>query len=140
MGVVPNLTAMAVASAVDVAGNFSIATIAEAILFTTKVLRSEPGSVIVLELQTFAFEPIEQYKVCWDNIRIAGARNIVVIEAAGNRGVDLYIYPPLNRSKPGTFKDSFALMVAACTSAYPHTIGASNSEAGSMPTRGARAC
>lgn len=96
------------------------------------------GDVVMLELQTARGNvsgwpnnhPIEIKDAERDAIRLAvSARNLVVIAAAGNGGVDLdtYVSPQgisagkrvLDRSSPD-FQDSGTIVVGAATSTVPH--------------------
>ena len=81
--------------------------------------------VILLEVQTDGFFPIEVDPAMRDVIRCVTAMGVVVVEAAGNGGHDLdaALDPTkkqwLNRSSKD-FVDSGAIMVGAARSALPH--------------------
>jgi serine protease len=87
------------------------------------------GDVLLLEAQTAIFGyskvPVETEPAVWDVIRLATALGIVVVEAAGNGGVDLdtVVVPGsgqvFNRSS-ADFRDSGAIIVGAASSAAPH--------------------
>lgn len=84
------------------------------------------GDVILLELQTAAYCPIETELGIFDTIRLGTALGIVIVEAAGNANSDLDAFKDLagkqtlNRSD-SDFKESGAIMVAAAKpSPVPH--------------------
>ncbi|ROZ79804.1 S8 family peptidase [Ramlibacter sp. WS9] len=81
------------------------------------------GQIMLIELQT-AFLPVETLDDRLDVIRLATARGIIVVEAAGNGDSDLDAWSTgglqrLNRASPN-FVDSGAIMVGACVSTVPH--------------------
>jgi serine protease len=82
------------------------------------------GQVLLIELQT-GFLPEETLDDRLDVIRLATARGITVVEAAGNGGFDLDSWTSsggvqrLNRASPN-FVDSGAIMVGASVSTVPH--------------------
>lgn len=88
------------------------------------------GDVLLLEAQTslwgYVMVPVEIEPAVFDVIRLATALGIVVVEAAGNGGVDLdtVVNPGgdqiFNRASPD-FLDSGAIIVGAASSAAPHT-------------------
>lgn len=87
------------------------------------------GDVLLLEAQTslwgYVKVPVEIEPAVFDVIRLATALGIVVIEAAGNGGVDLdtVVNPSgeqiFNRASPD-FLDSGAIIVGAGSAAAPH--------------------
>jgi len=87
----------------------------------------EPGNVLILEIQTTIEGqtlPIEVKPAVLDTIRLAIQHGIIVIEAAGNGGIDLDLYEVdskniFNRSSMD-FQDSGAIMVGASSGVYPH--------------------
>jgi hypothetical protein len=104
------------------------------------------GDVLLLEAQTWGVDangddmlgPIELLDADYNTIRLATALGIVVIEAGGNgnhpaytAGFDLDTYTDagglqvLNPAS-GNFRDSGAIIVAAASSAAPHTRRASS--------------
>lgn len=81
------------------------------------------GQIMLIELQT-SFLPMETLDDCLDVIRLATARGVIVVEAAGNGLTDLDAWTTgglqrLNRTSPN-FVDSGAIMVGACVSTVPH--------------------
>lgn len=101
---------------------------ADAILAAAAVMH--PGDVLLLEAQTeyptaANFVPVEVEDLVFDAIRVAVARGIVVIEAAGNGFLDLDEFVDvngrqiLNRNSPD-FRDSHAIMVGAASANVPH--------------------
>lgn len=88
------------------------------------------GDVLLLEAQAnlygYTWVPVEIEPAVFDVIRLATALGIVVVEAAGNGGVDLdtVVNPAaqqiLNRNSPD-FLDSGAVIVGATSSLAPHT-------------------
>jgi serine protease len=88
------------------------------------------GDVLLLEAQTslwgYVKVPVEIEPAVFDAIRLATALGIVVVEAAGNGGVDLdtVVNPGaqqiFNRAS-ADFQDSGAIIVGAASSTAPHT-------------------
>ena len=88
------------------------------------------GDVLLLEAQTvlwgYSNVPVEIEPAVFDVIRLATAQGIVVVEAAGNGGVDLDTVVNqsgkliFNRAS-ADFKDSGAILVGAASSTAPHT-------------------
>jgi hypothetical protein len=82
------------------------------------------GEILLIELQT-GFKPVEIFDDRLDVIRLATARGITVVEAAGNGNTDLDAWTTggglhrLDRTSPD-FVDSGAIMVGASVSAVPH--------------------
>lgn len=96
---------------------------ADAILSAINALKF--GDVLLLELQTSTLRPIETEWAAFDMVRLGTALGIVIVEAAGNDGLNLDFYKDsgkfvLNRTSLD-FKDSGAVMVAAASSTSPHT-------------------
>jgi hypothetical protein len=97
---------------------------------------ARPGDVLLLEDQVNAYGyyppdlrggqgwamyvglPVETEPALFDVIREATALGIIVIEAAGNGGLDLDQFTPSPDDRWG--QDSKAIVVAAATSAVPH--------------------
>lgn len=88
----------------------------------------EAGDVLLLEAQTDDQLPIEVEDAAFDAILAGSNKGIVIVEAAGNGNnrnggfdLDAYEHPNwgriLDRSLPGEFRDSGAIMVAAGASA-----------------------
>lgn len=88
------------------------------------------GDVLLLEAQTalwgYSNVPVEIEPAVFDVIRLATALGIVMVQAAGNGGVDLdtVVNPSgqqiFNRASVD-FQDSGAIIVGAASSAAPHT-------------------
>ena len=86
-----------------------------------------PSDVLILETQVNIDNqtlPIEVKPAVFDVIRLAIQHGIIVVEAAGNGGVDLDNYENngkkiFNRSSPD-FCDSGAIMVGASSATHPH--------------------
>ncbi|SEL24053.1 S8 family peptidase [Nitrosovibrio tenuis] len=88
------------------------------------------GDVLLLEAQTNLFGynlvPVEIEPAVFDVIHLATSLGIVVVEAAGNGGVDLdtVVNPGgqqiFNRTSPD-FQDSGAIIVGAASSTAPHS-------------------
>jgi hypothetical protein len=82
------------------------------------------GDVLLLEIQRGRL-PTEVDAADFDAVRLASALEVVVVEAAGNGGIDLdgYVDPDtrrsLSRGGPG-FRDSGAIFVGASHAALPH--------------------
>ena len=81
------------------------------------------GEILLIELQT-SYKPIETLDDGLDVIRLATARGIIVVEAAGNGNSDLDTWTTgglqrLNRAS-ADFVDSGAIMVGASVSTTPH--------------------
>ncbi len=118
IGIAPN-----VASVDVVSYSGRLATVPAAMLAAIAVLPA--GGVLLLEVQR-NFLPTETLQADFDSIRLATARGITVVEAAGNGGIDLDNFTDpagnrvLKRVSPA-FKDSGAVMVGAATSAVPHS-------------------
>lgn len=81
------------------------------------------GEILLIELQ-INFLPVETFDPFLDIIRLATARGIIVVEAAGNGNTNLDAWSTgglqrLNRTSVG-FVDSGAIMVGASISTVPH--------------------
>lgn len=79
-----------------------------------------PGDILLLEVERGAGVPTETEIHDLDVIRLAVAHGIVVVEAAGNAGIDLDTYHRflanariLNPTQPGEFEESGAILVGA---------------------------
>lgn len=68
--------------------------------------------------ETYVDLPVEVDEVVFNLIEMATAQGIIVVEAAGNGGLDLDSFTPFYHTRWG--QDSGAIMVAAATSAVPH--------------------
>ncbi|HWT25776.1 MAG TPA: S8 family serine peptidase [Solirubrobacteraceae bacterium] len=130
VGIAPGCTANVISWA-ERAGVRRRCRIAEAI--GSAALRLGDGDVLLLEVQKPSVNggvervlPIEVERCVFEAIRLATKLGIVVVEAAGNGGLDLDQYrdargvATLNRDLPLEFEDSGAIMVGACTPAVPH--------------------
>lgn len=101
--------------------------IAKAILSSIRTFKS--GSVLLLEVQSttgFGSLPCEVDPAVFDVIQRAVLHGLIVVEAAGNSGMDLDVY----RDRRGrqilkrggeSFRDSGAILVGAATSRVPHS-------------------
>jgi serine protease len=92
--------------------------------FAAAVAAMSTGQILLIELQTGSFLPMETVPSCLDSIRLATALGVIVVEAAGNGNSDLDVWSnsggqQLNRASLN-FVDSGAIMVGACVSAVPH--------------------
>jgi hypothetical protein len=78
--------------------------------------RLRPGDVLLIELHAVGprgrWLPMEFWEDVWDTIRLATARGVVVIEAAGNGGEDLD-HPEYKGRLDRRLRDSGAVMVGA---------------------------
>ena len=98
-------------------------TIPDAIAKAVDDLLPLGGGVLLLEVESHAFLPIETNSACFQAIQTAVGNGIVVIEPSGNNGVDLdnsplvrddNNQPYLSRNaSAGVFQDSGAVMVAS---------------------------
>lgn len=84
----------------------------------------QPGDVLLLEVQR-GLLPAEVDEANFDAIRLASARRVIVIEAAGNGGFDLdrWSDPGTGRTLrrgDGGFRDSGAVFVGAARAGLPH--------------------
>jgi hypothetical protein len=125
IGIAPGATARVVSQWRN-ASNYNTA---EAI--TQAAAAMGPGDVLLLEAQTSYpgygdnYLPVEVYDDVFDAIRAAVDDGIIVVEAAGNGGVDLDDFRTtvgalvLNRTS-ADFRDSGAIMVGAASSSVPH--------------------
>jgi hypothetical protein len=91
---------------------------------TAAVAAMSLGQILLIELQV-NFLPVETMDDLLDVVRLATARGITVVEAAGNGNSDLDAWTTpgglqrLNRASPD-FVDSGSIMVGACVSTVPH--------------------
>lgn len=121
VGIAPSVAAVRMASHFDLATG-TTGHVADAIVDCLPSLA--PGDVLLLEIQRNLL-PTEVDDADFDAIRLAVARGIVVVEAAGNGGEDLDAFTNgagrqiLDRTHPD-FRDSGAIMCGASTSAAPH--------------------
>jgi serine protease len=67
------------------------------------------GDVLLIEYQDSLNRPIEMVPSVRTAIQLATSLGVVVVECAGNGGLDLDAVPELNRTNPATFQDSGAL-------------------------------
>ena len=118
-GIAPDVASVRVASFISVTGEASMRSLADAILKSGFFLASEPGSVLVLEVESPLSQPVEVFPACFKAIWACTTLKIVVVEPAGNGALDLDTIPTLNKTLP-TFRDSSAIIVAAASSAMPH--------------------
>lgn len=129
VGIAPSLTSLRATSHFDGATALHVADAAIAALPTMNA-----GDVLLLEVQRgAALLPTETDQADFDAIRLASARGIVVVAAAGNGNNDLDAWTDaagrfrLNRGSPD-FRDSGAIMVGAALS--PVVGGTSHTRAG----------
>jgi subtilisin family serine protease len=121
VGIAPGVTSVRVVSHYD-AETGTVLHVADAIVAATNALSA--GDVLLLEVQR-NYLPTEVDDVDFEAIRLAVARGIIVVEAAGNGGDDLdnYTNPAgeriLNRTD-SKFRESGAIMVGAAQSPLPH--------------------
>lgn len=109
---------------------------AEAILLATLAL--SPGDVILLEFTVGGEKPAEFNDDVFEAIRLSTKSGVIVVEAAGNKNLDLDALTDdngkhiLNRNLAAEFQgDSGAIMVGACHSANPHIRWVSSPNKGS---------
>jgi serine protease len=74
------------------------------------------GDVLLIEYQDSLNRPIEMVPSVRTAIQLATSLGVVVVECAGNGGLDLDAVPELNRTNPATFQDSGAIIVGGCRS------------------------
>lgn len=120
VGIAPGVGSVRLVSHYDAASGTALH-VADGIL--AAIPQMGPGEVLLLEVQR-NLQPTETDDADFDAIRLASAHGIIVIEAAGNGGMDLDAYTDggnriLNRADP-TFRESGAVMVGAAESATPH--------------------
>jgi subtilisin family serine protease len=109
----------------------------EAIYSAISVMRR--GDILLLEAQAFdpagapGYWPVEVDDSVYTAIRTATTRGITVVEAGGNGSNNLDTYRNaagrriFNRSAPGEFRDSGAILIGAASSSVPHArLGFSN--------------
>ena len=101
--------------------------VAEAITSAAAVMRK--GDVLLLEAQTsydlYEDIPVEVHDAVFDAVRVACDAGIIVVEAAGNGGVDLDQFMTkdgheLFKRESPTFRDSGAILVGSATMGVPH--------------------
>lgn len=113
LGIAPQARALAVSYFSESIGEN------RALAITQAVDRLRPGDVLLLEVQLneAGFPPVEAVQADFDAIRLAVRRRIIVIEPAGNGGIDLDAFRArdrrvLNPTSP-EFEDSGAILVGA---------------------------
>jgi serine protease len=124
VGITPNLASIRCVGQHLSGGGYSTA---QPILDAIAVMSF--GDVLLLEAQTtlfgYSLVPVEIEPAVFDVIRLATSLGIVVVQAAGNGGVDLdtVVNPGgqqiFNRASPD-FQDSGAIIVGAASSTAPH--------------------
>jgi hypothetical protein len=88
--------------------------------------RLSAGDILLLEIQGGG-GPIERTFAIFEAIKVATAKGIIVVEAAGNGGHDLDTLIDerglrgLARSIPSEFRNSGAILVGGCRGLVPHT-------------------
>ncbi|MDH5824213.1 S8 family serine peptidase [Luteimonas sp. RD2P54] len=123
IGIAPGCKTRVVSEWRDHKGNFNTA---DAIASATASMQS--GDVLLIEAQTdygpFINVPVEVYDAAFDAIRAASDAGVIVVEAAGNGGIDLDKITnkrgqhPLSKGAAG-FRDSGAILVGAASSSMP---------------------
>ena len=78
-------------------------------------LVASPGDIVLVELQTPLFAPVESVSAEQTAIMLLVSNGVVVVEAAGDAHVELATYPAV------VAVDSGAIVVAGAHSALPHT-------------------
>lgn len=131
IGIAPGVGTVRVSSHFKSSDNSNLH-VAEAIIAAIKVMNI--GDILLLEVQRWADGavprmPTESDLADLEAIKLATARGIIVVEAAGNGGNNLNFLShngeanqgkrTFNRAMPD-FIDSGAIMVAACSSSVPH--------------------
>ena len=120
VGSAPAINSIRMSSIYDATGNQDVPDALAAAITAMSV-----GQILLIELQTGAFLPEETFDERLDLIRLATARGITVVEAAGNGNNDLDAWTTpagqqrLNRAS-ADFVDSGAIMVGASVSTVPH--------------------
>jgi serine protease len=119
VGSAPSITSVRMSSIYDAAGTQNITD-----ALAAAVAAMSTGEILLIELQV-NFQPVETFDDWLDVIRLATARGITVVEAAGNGNDDLDAWTTpaglhrLNRAS-ADFVDSGAILVGASQSALPH--------------------
>jgi serine protease len=118
VGTAPAINSVRMSSIWDAMG---VSNVTDALVAATAAM--SVGQVMLIEVQT-AFLPVETLVDRLDAIRLATARGIIVVEAAGNGNTDLDAWTSgglqrLNRASPN-FIDSGSIMVGASVSTVPH--------------------
>jgi serine protease len=119
VGSAPAITSIRLSSIYDAGG---VQHVTDAL--AAAVAAMSPGEILLIELQ-IGFRPEETLDDRLDVIRLATARGITVVEAAGNGGYDLDAWTTpgglhrLDRTS-ADFVDSGAILVGASESALPH--------------------
>jgi hypothetical protein len=120
VGIAPSVASVRMVSHYEAATNTALH-VADAIVAAIAAMPA--GDVLLLEVQR-NFLPSESDAADFDAIRLAAAHGIIVVEAAGNGGMDLDTWTfmgatILNRTS-AAFRDSGAIMVGAALSPLPH--------------------
>lgn len=121
VGIAPAVTSVRMVSHYELASDTALH-VADAIVAAAPVMAA--GDLLLLEVQR-NFQPTETDDADFDAIRLAVALGIIVVEAAGNGGMDLDTLTDsagdlfLNRGN-ADFRDSGAIMVGAAQSPVPH--------------------
>lgn len=121
VGIAPGVSSVRLVSHYDAATNTALH-VADGIV--AAIPQMGPGEVLLLEVQRNLL-PTETDDADFDAARLASAHGIIMVEAAGNGGMDLDAYTDgsgnriLNRGDPA-FRESGAVMVGAAESPTPH--------------------
>jgi hypothetical protein len=120
VGIAPSVASVRMVSHYEAATNTDLH-VADAIIAAIAAMPA--GDVLLLEVQR-SFLPTETDAADFDAVRLAVAHGIIVVEAAGNGGMNLDTWTfmgatILNRTS-ASFRDSGAIMVGAALSPLPH--------------------
>jgi len=121
VGIAPGVSSVRLVSHYDAATNTALH-VADGIV--AAIPQMGPGEVLLLEVQRNLL-PTETDDADFDAARLASAHGIIVVEAAGNGGMDLDAYTDglgnrvFNRGDPA-FRESGVVMVGAAESPTPH--------------------
>ena len=128
IGVVPS--AAATLFSISTGGPYSFQNVTNAI--TAAISSATTGQVILLEQQIavldepgYRFLPVEGLDEIYQQIKLASAMHLVIVEAAGNGGYDLdahMSFQGLGRIFDPTVRHSGAIMVGACDSQTHSTL------------------
>ena len=130
VGIAPEAGSIRVVSSWRTSTNYNVTLAVESALYEMAfgdVLLIEADADVTVGGTLYPNAPVEYELLAYQAIRLATALGVVVVEAAGNRDHDLNGLMDasgkavFDRTKPGEFLDSGAIIVAAASSAEPHT-------------------